>query len=158
MIAVTFRIPTGEDLDLVAARMRAMDKLECRVVGRHEPREALAEGVASSLWAYAAIVDNEPQCVFGVASDGLLGEEGAPWMLCADGIERHARALLICSKRFVGEMATSFERLANVVHAHNRVAIRYLKWCGFEFGETIMIDGEPFLCFEMTHGAIKKAA
>jgi len=138
--------------------MREMDVMECRLAGGHEPSEALAEGVAGSLWCYVAEVDDEIVCAFGVAPDGLLGEEGAPWMLCADGIERHAKAVLICAKRFITEMQGQFERLANVVHAHNRSAIRFLKWCGFEFGAAFDIEGEPFLAFEWRRQEARKAA
>lgn len=158
MIAVTFRPPTESDLDALGATMRAMDVMECRAVSGLAPREALAEAVADSLWAYAAEIDGEVVCIFGVAPDGLLGEEAAPWMLCAEGIEHHAKAVMLCSKRFLLEMQAQFERLANVVHADNRSAIRFLKWCGFSFGETMMIEGEPFLVFEWRREALKAAA
>ena len=158
MIAVTFRPPQEADLDWLAANMRAMDALECRVAGGHEPRQALAEGVDASLWCYVAEVDGKLVCAFGVAPDGLLGEEGAPWMLCAEGIERHAKAVLICARRFILEMRHQFERLANVVHADNRSAIRFLKWCGFEFGERFDINGEPFLAFDWRRQELREAA
>lgn len=153
MIQVTFREPTEADLDALAANMREMDKLECRVAGGHAPREALTLGVEHSLWTYVAEVEGQVVCAFGVAADGLLGEEGRPWMLCAEGIERHARAILICSRRFLRDMQTSFETLANVVHADNRSAIRYLKWCGFSLGEAFDFQGERFVPFEMKRAA-----
>lgn len=154
MIAVTFREPTPSDLDWLAEHMRAIDKLECRVAGGHDPREALQLGADHSLWAYVAEVDGHPVCAFGVASESLLGDgEGRPWMLCAEGIERHARAILICSRRFLREMQASFETLANIVHADNRIAIRYLKWCGFLFGDAFVHEGERFLPFEMKRAA-----
>lgn len=153
MIAVTFRPPTESDLDYLAANMREMDRLECRIVGGHAPREALMDGVASSVWSLVAEVEGRVVCVFGVAPSDLLGDEAAPWMLCADGIEHNARAMLACSGRFLGEMRGQFETLANVVHADNRSAIRYLKWCGFKFGEPFQIEGEAFLPFEMKRAA-----
>lgn len=149
MNAVTFRAPVPSDLDFLAANMREIDRRECRLAGGHEPLEALTEGVAHSLWSLAAFVDDRPVCIFGVASEGLLGEEGAPWMLSVDGIERHAKAVLVFAKRFILEMGETFERLANVVHSDNRSAIRFLRWCGFSFGEPIEIGGETFLPFEM---------
>lgn len=158
MISVTFRAPTESDIDYLAENMREMDVRECRLVGGSSPREALAEGVKGSLWAYVAEIDGKPVCLFGVASDGLLGDEGAPWMLSVEGIERHARTLLVCAPRFVRSMTETFERLANVVHADNRSAIRFLKWCGFEFGEVLIFGGERFFVFEMTRERARKAA
>ena len=157
MNAVTFRAPVGSDLEDLAARMREIDQRECRLAGGHEPIEALREGVAQSLWSLVALVDGKPVCIFGVASDGLLGEEGAPWMLCVDGIERHAKAVLVFARRFILEMGESFERLANVVHADNRSAIRFLRWCGFSLGAPFEIEGETFLPFEMIQ-SVRQAA
>lgn len=160
MIAVTFRHPTASDLAMLAQTMRGVDVLECHVVGGHMPLEALEEGVAGSLWAYVAEVEGEVVCAFGVASEGLLSEEGAPWMLCAEGIERHARAVLLHAGRYVARMQETFERLHNVVHADNRSAIRFLKWCGFKMGERFEMSGEPFLGFtgERAVGELREAA
>lgn len=146
---IAYRAPTPEDLDAIAANMRAFDRLECRVLGAHEPREALEEGVAVSSWCFVALDGETPLCVFGVADDGLLSDEGAPWLLCAEGIERHARALLTGTKAYLERMRGEYKTLANYVHAHNRQAIRYLKWCGFRFGAPVEIKGEPFLPFAM---------
>ena len=158
MIAVTFRPPTEADLDYLALNMREMDVRECWLVGGVGPREALATGVRDSLWTYVAEIEGKPVSMFGVAPDGLLGDDGAPWMLSVEGVERHARTTLLCAPRFVRAMSDSFERLANVVHADNRSAIRFLTWCGFAFGQPVKIGGEAFLPFEMTRQAERKAA
>lgn len=150
---IIFRPPTAEDVAHVAERMRAADVLECRLLGRHGPKEALVNGIAHSLWAFAAEVDGETQCIFGVASEGLLSEEGSPWLLGVDGIERHARELIAGTKAYLARMQLEFETLSNYVHANNRNAIRYLRWCGFSFGEPVEVDGEAFLPFEMKRAA-----
>lgn len=146
---IIVRPPTQSDIKAVAANMRPMDALECRVVGGCEPLEALREGVAESIWSYAVEVDDTVICVFGIASDGLMGENGCPWLLAVNGFERHARTILTISKSHLIRMREEFETLANWVHAHNRNAIRYLKFLGFEFGEETIINGEPFLPFSM---------
>lgn len=158
MIAVTFREPTEADLAYLADHMREMDVRECRLTAHMGPAEALRESVDISLWSYAALVDETPVCAFGLASDGILSDEAAPWMLCAEGIERHAKAVLIFAKRFIAQMQENFERLVNVVHADNRSAIRFIKWCGFELGESMTIAGEPFIWFEMRRERVMAAA
>lgn len=153
MMRVIFREPTASDLDVLAAHMRPMDALECRLAGRREPREALEEGVSSASWVRVAEIDGEVICCFGLTEVSFLGEEAHPWMLCASGIEKHARVVLTCAKRFLAQMQEESERLSNVVHAHNRSAIRFLKWCGFAFGEKMTIKGEPFLEFSWSREA-----
>lgn len=154
---VIFREPTVSDLDVLAATMRPMDVLECKLAGRREPREALEEGVANAAWVRVAEIDGEIVCCFGLTENSFLGDDGHPWMLCACGIERHARVVLICARRFLTQMQEETERLSNVVHAHNRSAIRFLKWCGFAFGEQLTIGGEPFLEFSWSREARAQA-
>lgn len=149
MMRVVFRPPHESDLDRLAARMREMDRRECELIAGLPPRQALAECVANSEGrAMLAEIDGEPVCVFGVSEASMLGGDGYPWMLCAEGVERHARALLVLTPRFLGEMRAQYERLSNVVHAHNRAAIAFIRWCGFKLGESFQVKGEPFVRFE----------
>lgn len=154
---VTFRPPTESDLDALAANMRAIDVKECEIISGLSPREALAEGVAGSPSVTVAEVDGRVVCAFGVAEASFLGGDGYPWLLCAEGIERHARIMLTCAPRFVGEMQGACERLSNVVHADNRSAIRFLRWLGFSFGEMFHVKGEPFLPFHWERQALEAA-
>jgi hypothetical protein len=157
MMRVTFRPPTPSDLDDLAARMREMDRKECELVAGLAPREALQQCVDGGEAATVAEVDGKVACIFGWTPASFLGADGYPWMLCADGIEKHARILLTCAPRFLGEMQGECERLSNVVHAHNRSAIRFLAWCGFSFGEMLEVKGEPFIHFEWRRQAAEAA-
>ncbi len=150
---IIFRSPTKADIEHVAANMREADALECRVVGGVGPFEGLKQSVDSSDWAFAADVDGEVICIFGVARESLLSDDGSPWMLGTHGIERHARIVLRYSVSFRDRMKAEFKTLANIVHAHNLIAIRYLKWCGFSLGDQFVVKGEPFMPFEMSGGA-----
>lgn len=146
---VIFRPPTAADIAALAASMREIDRLEVLAVSGRQPKDALAACVAESKWALAAEVDGRVMTIFGIADADFLGEEGSPWMLCAEGIERHARALLTYAPRHLARMKEAVTALRNMVHADNRSAIRFLKWCGFSFGEKINVKGEPFLMFAM---------
>lgn len=146
---ILFRPPSRADIDAVAKNMREIDRLECRVLGGHEPREALEEGVRHSAWSFAAEVDGEVVCIFGVASEDLLDDAASPWMLGVDGLERCAREIILGTRAYLSRMTEQYETLANAVHADNRNAIRYLKWCGFSFGSAFEVEGETFLPFEL---------
>lgn len=154
---VTFRPPTPSDLDALAANMREIDQKECRLIAGLEPRAALAHCVEGGEGVTLAEIDGKPVCIFGWTPASFLEPEGYPWMLCANAIERHARVLLTCTPRFLGEMQSQCERLSNVVHAHNRSAIRFLSWCGFSFGDMIEVKGEPFVYFEWRKQAAEAA-
>lgn len=148
-MASVFRPPTQHDLDALAATMRAFDRLECEIVCGLSPREALDHSVEGAAWSSVMEIGGEVVCVFGVTDDDFLGGgDASPWMLCADGIERHARTVLTLTPRFYRQMQQGRERLHNIVHAHNRSAIRFIKWCGFTFGDEVTVKGAPFLPFE----------
>lgn len=155
---IVIRPPTERDIVTLAANMREIDALECRVVGEHEPIDALREGVRESSWSYAVEVDGELICIFGLAPFSLLSDEASPWLLCAEGIERHARTVVTYANLYKPRMLAEFSFLANVVHASNRSAIRFLRWCGFSFGDQIEIGGEPFLKFTMGAQVLSEAA
>lgn len=155
---IVFRPPRPQDIAHVAANMRAIDALECRVLGEHSPIEALKDGVDGSDWSVAVEVDGAPVCIFGVASEGFLSFAAAPWLLGVEGIERHARYLLAYTPHYIARMREQYDHLSNTVHASNRHAIRYLKWCGFEFGAPFERHGEPLVGFSWTRAKQKKAA
>lgn len=157
---IIFRPPTQRDLASVALNMREADVLECKLMGQHTPLDALTEGVELSAWSFAAIVEDEPVCIFGVASDGLLADEGCPWLLSVNGIEKHAKAMLIGTRAYLSRMRQEYETLSNYVLADNRSAIRYLKWCGFDVGgQVIEVRGGLFLPFSMDcRKALRQAA
>lgn len=145
---VVFRPPTISDVHEIAANMRAMDRLECEVMGNHTPEEALRAGMAHGQ-AVTAEIDGRPVAMFGLAQASLLDDEAAPWLLGVEGMERYARVLVMHTKRYLTGMLEQCEALANYVHADNRNAIRFLRWCGFSFGEAIEKGGHLFVRFEM---------
>lgn len=86
--------------------------------------------------------------MFGVTPKTLLGDIASPWMLNAQGVERYSRYIVRYSRGYVEAMLEEFRRLENWVHAENATAIRWLQWCGFEFGPVVnMASGEPFKMF-----------
>lgn len=137
-----------EDIGALAPRMRSMDRLECWEMGRHTPTDALRLGLEQGTWTRAAIVDGEVWSMFGVTPKSLLGDTASPWMLNANGIERHARHIVRYSRGYVEAMLADYARLENWVHAENGIAIRWLKWCGFAFGPVVALEsGAPFRKF-----------
>jgi hypothetical protein len=135
------------DLDLLAEDMRPMDALECRLVAGLSPRDALSQCCERSARSTVAEIGGRIVCAFGV-SEAFLIDEGYPWLLCANGIERYARAMLSHAPVFVEGMRSDYQRLSNVVHAHNKSAIRFLRWLGFVFTDEMTVKGEPFMAFE----------
>lgn len=133
----------------IAARMREIDRLECRIMG-HSPKQALRHGLNSSTIAITAKVDGRAEMMFGVSTVSLLTGEGSPWMLMTDEAVRHRRALLVEARRYSDLLNTVFPVLRNVVHAENSTAIRWLSRLGYTVGPVFDMRGHPMREFERT--------
>jgi len=131
----------------IAARMRAIDRLECAALG-HSPEAALAIGLRGATIAWTARIDGEPQAMFGVSPRCALEGRGLPWFLGSDAVMRHGRALLRFGPAFLDRMHADFARLDNIVSQGNRAAIRLLGKWGFTIEpEVHMIGNHPFHAF-----------
>ncbi len=131
----------------LAANMREADRIEIGAMGR-TPQTALRNGLAASVWALTALVDDEPQAIMGVAPVSVMEGFGVPWMLGSERIYDHARDLVRYGPGIIAEMRQSFERLENMVHVDNTRALRFLRHFGFTIsGERETIGGIDFVRF-----------
>jgi hypothetical protein len=135
----------------LAARMRQIDRLECRIMG-HSPKEALRMCLRYSTLAYTAKVDGRAEAMFGVSAVSLLAGEGSPWLLMTDDAIRQAKSLVRDARRYSDLMQCVFPVLRNHVHADNHVAIRWLQRLGYGIGDVIDMNGHPMRLFERRKG------
>lgn len=85
--------------------------------------------------------------LFGVQNIGPRA--GVPWMLCTtllDKVPRHEMAQVSLS--VVGEWMDFHDSLVNMVHRHNKRAIRFVQFLGFEVHTTPVGPGKDFYRFE----------
>lgn len=72
---------------------------------------------------------------------------GAIWLLSSDIITRHPVTFLRQSKPMLQRFHQDYPVLCNAVDARNTVHIKWLKWLGFTFINTVSGDGEGNLPF-----------
>ena len=148
-----------EDVGLLAPRLREIDKREVRAMSGLEPGEALRVSLALSGRAWTAWTEDRVILMWGAGRlGGLPGLVGAPWMLASDILERPevSREFIRQSRPYARELEKGFQRLINRVHAENHLAIRWLRWLGFSFGEKPeRLGGEPFYVFWRDCGCVK---
>ena len=139
------------DVDLLAPRLREIDQREARAISGLPSAAALALSFKWSIRAWTAVIEGRVALMWGVGRlGGLLGFVGAPWLLASDILEQRSVALAFIrqSKPYARELERGFRRLENLVHAENRLAVRWLKWLGFNFAETPeRFNGENFYRF-----------
>lgn len=80
-----------------------------------------------------------------------MSDEGAPWMLAVEGVERLSRHLVTLGRRGVAQMLSVHPRLVNHVDARNTISIRWLERLGFtiEAAAPFGVKGLPFHRFTM---------
>lgn len=113
------------------------------------PKQALRIALLTSEKAWTAMVDGEPEAMFGVVVENALSGEATPWFLGTNEVYRHGRELLMWGPGLLSRMGDSSRRLVNLVSTRNRPAIRLLKRWGFSIGdEEITVRGVAFRQFE----------
>lgn len=136
----------------IARRLRVFDREECEAMGR-SPKQALRIALMTSEKAWTALVDGQPEAMFGVVVESALSGEGTPWFLGTNEVYRHGRELLMWGDGLLNRLSDSRLTLRNVVSVRNRPAIRLLKRWGFTVGEEeTVIRGVPFVHFEKAPG------
>ena len=141
------RYAVESDIAAIVADVRQADVDEIAALGR-TVAEAMASGMTLGDWSATGLIDGVPVCMFGVASASIIGGIGIPWLITTNKVAAHDKVFLRRCKPVVDAMLASYPRLSNIVAEDNAVAIKWLRWLGFEFKtETVQINGVTFRQF-----------
>ena len=139
-------IATKEHAKELTKGMRDMDKLECFSVGV-DPSKAVESSMDYSDMSFTIMTkDNKVMAIFGA------GQANEPfiWMLGTNQVDRYAKDFLKHCRNWVWAFASFYGSVSNRIHVDNLVCIKWLKWCGAEFGEPESFKGELFRKFKIT--------
>ncbi|MGK9045825.1 hypothetical protein KXR63_00495 [Stutzerimonas chloritidismutans] len=121
------------DVEAVLPIIRQADRDELEEALQLQLSTSLAEGLEQCCKASKIVVNGLIVALFGDSRhDDRLG---IPWLVSTVHVERYPREFLKVCKPEVQEMLTRHESLINFVDVRNTVAIRWLEWLGFTFGE-----------------------
>lgn len=131
----------------IAARMRAIDRVECEAMG-HTPKHALRQGFLNSDRCWSALVDGRPEAMFGAVTLSAIDRRASVWFLGTDEVYRHGRLLLAWGPGLIRRAVDSRWKAENLVSSANGKAIRLLEAWGFTVEpEEQMVSGVPFRHF-----------
>lgn len=151
MIDVIVQPVTQDDVINLVNNLREADRLEIEATTDEDVLEAVEQTVESSPQvAMAGYANGELVCIFGVATPFILTDQGTPWCLFTPNVEKYRHLFLRQSKPYVELMLEHYKTLFNFVDCRNTLAIRWLKWLGFKFGEPVPygvqgLDFYPFV-------------
>ncbi|MCG7949118.1 MAG: DUF2833 domain-containing protein [Candidatus Thiodiazotropha taylori] len=142
---------TDDDIPELVANLRVADMRELRALSSKPYPEIVKTSIKVSTEAYTLRVDDQLLCIFGMGVLSIASLEGAPWMIGTEAINQHRRAFLEASKEVSTSMLKRYAYLRQFVDVRNTLAVRWLKWLGFEFSDPMPIgrNGEMFYLFTM---------
>ena len=120
---------------------RELDLLECYHATHEDFAETLIRDLANTCCLYDEDT-NDVFCIWGVENEDTI------WMLCTKKVEEHPIAFLRYCKEYLKGLLETYDKLDNYVWLGNPLHVKWLKWMGASFGETITLNGEPFQYFE----------
>jgi len=127
--------------------LRTHDALECTLLGS-TPKKALMLALTTDRSTYAALDgDKKPFAMFG---SGPTENGGYIWMLGTPDVTKHRRHFIRASRDWVQYISKPFGVTSNVVLKDNKMAIRWLKFCGAKFLREVEISSHSFYEFIIT--------
>ena len=151
---VEFREFRDDDACALIANMRPTDVLEWSAMMGFEPRcEAMVDMARKSTNVRVFTLNGEVTAIYGVQSKTILGTDGLPWLLGTNLLDTKSgrRVLLRHSVEQAAVIFRGFSELWNFISVENRIAIRWLKFLGFEAHHHIPqeLNGVTFIPFTM---------
>lgn len=140
---------TVEHVEELASCIRREDLEELRASCGLDPLDALLMSYTLSTEVFAWMHGDRVAAVFGVAPDSDHPGVGCPWMIGSDLVKRERGFFLRNSRECINRFNRQYPLLENFVHPHNHLSVRWLEWCGFQFGEPepYGAKGELFIPF-----------
>lgn len=133
--------------DIALMELREPDRQEVLALGV-EPQEALQLSLQNSTMAFTAFNNGNPLAMFGVAPVTILGDRAIVWLLTTNEVNKCKKTFAKYSRLFRDYFLQHYPILENYVDARYKTSINWLKWCGAEFGHTLMTpSGIPFIHF-----------
>ena len=147
--------PVGiEEVAGIVAIVRQGDLDEIEGALQTPIAQALTDGIEGSRKVSKIVCDGKVLAVFGDADCPALAGLGVPWLISTVHVGDYRRAFLNVCKPEVDEMLTRHQALLNYVSCANVVAIRWLKWLGFDFHDPEPYGAAGELFYPFTKGGV----
>ena len=127
----------------LAADICAADRAELRAAGLRAVEDM------ADVECQALRLDGRLVCLFGLAGHPKHEDFGIPWMLCTNALPLVPhRWLALSSRAVLSDWRARRAVLIKMVHRHNRRAVRFIEWLGFEVDRTPTGPSGEFWVFQ----------
>jgi len=126
-----WRLADYNDVVDVSSRLRAEDWREAFILTGEDPRYYLPANFNRGTTYVIFNSQGENVALAGV--DDVGSGHGLIWMVATPSLLNHQIEFLKHSKAWIEEVTRPYSLVGNLVHAENKVHLRWLQWCGFTF-------------------------
>lgn len=143
-----------KDVFELADNLRMDDIAEIWKSDHKTPETALLDGFTNSIICFTIERNEKAIAMFGMVPHTILGNVATIWLLASPELEKGQRAFLRHSRQFIDIMLGHYPLLINYIDVMNQQSIKWLKWCGAEFGPVIPygIEKVSFQYFQFKRG------
>lgn len=141
-------VPATEDhIEALYPFIRKADQLEVACMG-HTPQESLTYAFNNDDVTLTALdEDDVPFAMFGA---GKAGQLAYIWLLGTEGVNDNAYDFLKASRKYTQDLVKPYGCAFNFVHHENKVALKWLRFCGATFIRSIEFSNQTFYEFIIT--------
>jgi hypothetical protein len=124
----------------VSVNLRTEDFDEVFALTGKSPHLALMEDWEMSSRRWIIFNKNaQAVAVLGIRPSYQFSDDGSPWLLGTEGLNKISKFFLKISNPIIEEMSRGFRTLSNYIDARYVKTVRWMKWLGFTIEEA-----EPF--------------
>ena len=141
------KVKNRKDIRFILNNLRNQDKNELKAKYGKQWKSLVFENINKLDKEHCLIGctdNNKPVLLYGVVPHE--GNIGVVWMLASQDIAKEQISFLKQSKEYIKSQNEKFSLLCNYVHCDNSLAIKWLKWLGFNF-EVRGLGRKEFLFF-----------
>jgi hypothetical protein len=135
---------TYDHVDRIYPYMRKADQIEVACMG-HDPMTALLHGLQYDDVTLTALdPEGVPFAMFGV---GQVNAQAYIWWLATDSVMDNSYDFIKASRKWTQILTKPYGATFNYVHEDNKLAIKWLKFCGALFIRKITFNDNLFFEF-----------
>jgi hypothetical protein len=138
---ITLHSPTLEDCRHLMSNLRSRDRDEVLALGSGIDGDRLWQACREAHEAHSVYEGDDLVCIFGVQPEGIV------WLLGTAHLDRRLLKLCKLAPAFIARWSQRFPKLFNMTDKRNTRIILWLRWLGFQFGESVDVNGHTFLLF-----------
>ena len=121
-----------QDIKDLANNLRKEDEREVRTLTQEDPVKSLIRGFVVSKMCKVVFLNKKLVLIYGVAKTSDP-EIGSPYMLATNELPKIGVRFVRNSKDRIDKMHEHYPVLFNYIDSRNKLHLKWLKWCGFEW-------------------------